>query len=111
MKYVRALADGTWLEVPIPIVRPTEPDPHAPPLPPPVRTLVRAREQGIWCVNNDGVPVDYGLVVSFREAPTRAGSSISRTAPSASLSRQARSSPSTRTPTRSTSSSKAWPSA
>ena len=65
MKYVRALADGTWLEVPIPIVRPTEPDPHAPPLPPPVRTLVRSREQSIWCVNNEGVPVDYGLVVSI----------------------------------------------
>ena len=49
-------------------MRPTEPDPHAPPLPPPVRTLVRSREQNIWCVNNEGLPVDYGLVVSFREA-------------------------------------------
>jgi hypothetical protein len=70
MKYVRALADGAWLEVPIPIVRPidTEVDPHAPPPPKLVRTLVKACEQGLWSVNADGVPVSPGLVVGFREA-------------------------------------------
>ena len=63
--YVRALADGAWLEVPIPIVRPEgiEVDPHAPPPP----KLVRSREQGLWSVNTEGVPVSPGLVVSFRE--------------------------------------------
>ena len=65
--YVKALADGAWLEVPIPIVRATEPDPHAPPPPKLVRTLVKALEQGLWSVNTEGVPVFPGLVVSFRE--------------------------------------------
>jgi hypothetical protein len=65
--YVRATADGTWLDVPIHIERATEPDPHAPPPPKLVRTLVKAVEQGLWSVNTVGVPVFPGLVVSFRE--------------------------------------------
>ena len=65
--YVKALADGAWLDVPIHIERATEPDPHAPPPPKLVRTLVKALEQGLWSVNTVGVPVFPGLVVSFRE--------------------------------------------
>ena len=68
MMYVRALADGAWLDVPIYIERAPEPDPHAPPPPKLVRTLVRSLEKGTWSVQNVGVPVDVGLVVSFREA-------------------------------------------
>ena len=68
MKYVKALTDGAWLDVPIHIERATEPDPHAPPPPKLVRTLVKALEQGMWSVNTEGVPVFPGLVVSFREA-------------------------------------------
>jgi len=69
MKYVRALADGQWVEVPIPIYRPADAqvDPHAPEPPKLVRTLVMARENGRWKVNHphEGVDVFPGLVVSF----------------------------------------------
>ena len=44
--YVKALADGAWLEVPIHIERATEPDPHAPPPPKLVRTLVQGARAG-----------------------------------------------------------------
>ena len=71
MKYVRALADGAWLEVPIPIYRPADAqvDPHAPEPPKLVRTLVMAREVGRWKVNrpDEGVEVFPGLVVSFND--------------------------------------------
>ena len=66
--YVKVLADGAWLDVPIHIERAPEPDPHAPPPPKLVRTLVRSLEKGTWSIQNVGVPVDVGLVVSFREA-------------------------------------------
>ena len=79
MKYVRALADGAWLEVPIPIVqtRRCRARPARAPAAPArcARSSWRAsRASGASTI--DGVPVDYGLVVSFREAAaTRAGSS------------------------------------
>ena len=71
MMYVRALADGQWVEVPIPIYRPegTEVDKHAPEPPKLVRTLVKALVQGRWKVNDphEGVEVFPGLVVSFND--------------------------------------------
>jgi hypothetical protein len=83
MQHVRALVEADWLEVPIKIERPTEPDPHAPEPPKLVRTVVEVRENGVWKLNHPhfGVVVHPGLVVSFDDindanfflaSPTRA---------------------------------------
>jgi hypothetical protein len=69
MQYVRALCEADWLEVPINIERPAEPDPHAPELPKFARTLVMALEHGVWKVNNSelGVYVYPHLVLGFND--------------------------------------------
>jgi hypothetical protein len=69
MQYVRSLSEGDWLEVPINVERPAEPDPHAPEPPKLVRTVVMALENGRWKVNDseNGVDVFPGLVVSFNQ--------------------------------------------
>jgi hypothetical protein len=66
--YVRALVEADWHEIPVPVARPVDPDPHAPEPPKLVRTVVLALEDGLWGVN--GVPVNVfpALAVSFNSS-------------------------------------------